>query len=87
MENPQDTLNNLQQDVRRLNNTVFGNPDNMKLQPGMMVEFSRLEATMAEAVKAISEMRSDVRRVAWVIVLAVLGAILGMVLKSGPPYL
>lgn len=65
----------IKDDVRRLKNTVFGNPDNLKEVPGIVSE-------LAQMTTVLTEMRDSLRRINMVLVSGFLTALMAMVFKG-----
>lgn len=47
--------------IRRLNNAVFGNPDDPQGQKGVFAEIARIDHNTDEALRLMRVLQSDVR--------------------------
>lgn len=64
----------IKDDVRRLKNAVFGNPDSPKETPGIISE-------LAQMTVVLTEMRDSLRKISWVLITAFLTGLVTLVFK------
>lgn len=62
-------------DVRRLKNAVFGNPDSPKETPGVIAE-------LAQMTLVLGEMRDAMRRINMTLIIGFLTALMALVFKG-----
>jgi len=65
----------LQKDVDRLNDAVFGNRDNMKDEPGIIAELRQMNATMMEV-------SGSMKRINWIVLTGFITALVAIVVKG-----
>lgn len=70
--------------VRRTYNAVFGDPDNPNDTPGLIADHRSMRDEQARTNGILTELRGDVKKVQFAILLAVLTAVLNLVLKKDP---
>lgn len=74
----------LEKTVSRLDKAVFGDRDNPNETPGLLADQRSMRAEQARTNEILTELRKDVKKVQWVILLAVLSAVVNVVLKKEP---
>ena len=68
--------------LQQVSRAVFGNPEDYKKQPGMLRELSELESAVKITNATLSEMRSDQKKLLWLVVTAFVVAVLKMVIHG-----
>ena len=76
-----DDMEEVKRQLRQLNSAVFGNPDDPHKQPGLLMEISHLDHNVKAANETLRGMRGDIRKGVWIVLAAVLSAVLALVLK------
>lgn len=75
-------MEEIKRQLRQLNSAVFGNPEDPKRQPGILMELSHLDTAITAITTTLEGLRSDIRRVMWIIVSAVIVAVVASILKK-----
>lgn len=75
-------MEEIKKQLRQLNAAVFGNAEDPKRQPGILMELAHLDSAIKHATNTLEGLRSDIRKGMWIIVGAVLTAIVASVLKG-----
>jgi len=68
--------------LKQVSRAVFGNPDDPKKQPGILRELADVEAAVKVTNATLSEMRGDQKKLLWIVVTAVVVAVLKMVIQG-----
>ena len=68
--------------VDRVVRAVFGDPDNMRSNPGVIMSVARLEEKQEETNRILNDLRGDFQRVAWIIVTANILGLLALLFKK-----
>jgi hypothetical protein len=68
--------------LQQVSRAVFGNPNDYKKQPGILRELADLESAVKITNETLSEMRHDQKKLLWIVVAAVVVALLKMVIKG-----
>jgi len=68
--------------LKQVSRAVFGNPDDPKKQPGILRELADVEAAVKITNATLSEMRGDQKKLLWIVVTAVVVAVLKMVIQG-----
>jgi len=68
--------------LKQVSRAVFGNPDDPKKQPGILRELADVEAAVRVTNATLSEMRGDQKKLLWIVVTAVVVAVLKMVIQG-----
>jgi hypothetical protein len=68
--------------LQQVSRAVFGNPDDPKKQPGILRELADVEAAVKITNATLSEMRGDQKKLLWIVVTAVVVAVLKMVIQG-----
>jgi len=68
--------------LQQVSRAVFGNPYDPKKQPGILRELADVEAAVKVTNATLSEMRGDQKKLLWIVVTAVVVAVLKMVIQG-----
>lgn len=73
-------MDTLKADVNRLMKATFGDPDNPRDVPGIIHDLRHLDSRQKRTNEILDEMKTDVKKVVWLILIAVIGAALKLVI-------
>jgi len=72
----------VEQQLERVSHAVFGDQNDLKHKPGVIMEVARLEKEQIETNKILTGLREDFHRVAWIIVTANIMGLLALIIKK-----
>lgn len=72
----------LQSRVDRHERALFGDPDNPDDRPGLIHQFRTMSTEQQRTNTLLEEIRGGIRKIVWVVIIALLGAALSFLLRT-----